>query len=85
MKPVAESDRHRFRNEKVSSDAGAIRGRESDAASAGTFSGPKVNGHRIDEKTGQGESGGRAKHFGKPGRQRQRTADRRMARWRYLY
>jgi hypothetical protein len=47
---------------------------------------PQVNGHCIDEKTGPGESGGSgAKHFGKPRRQRQRTADRRLADWRYLY
>src|SRR4030095_15021104 len=86
MEPVAKSDRHRFCNQEVSSDAGAIRGRESDAVGAGTFSSPKGNGHRINKEPDQGRSGRTgAKHSGKFGRQRQRTADRGMAHWRYLY
>src|SRR4029077_15299041 len=86
MEPVAKSDRHRFYNQEVSSDAGAIRGRESGAASDGTFPSPKGNGHRINQKPGEGKSGGGgAKHSGKLGRQGEHTTDRRMAHWRYLY
>src|SRR4029077_7221600 len=86
MEPAAKSNRHRFCNQEVSSDAGAIRGRESDAAGAGTFSSAKGNGHCINQKTGEGKSSGAgAKHSGKFGRQGQRTGDRRMAHWRCLY
>src|SRR5215510_11693921 len=48
MESVAKSDRHRFRNQKVSSDAGAIRSRESDTAGAGTFFSSKGHGHGIN-------------------------------------
>src|SRR5262252_6990887 len=86
MEPVAKSDRHRFRNQKVSSNAGTIRRREPDTAGGGTFSSPKGDGPRINQKPGEGKpSGAGAKHSGKFGRQSKRAANRRMAHRRYLY
>src|SRR5262252_5853797 len=86
MEPVAKSNRHRFRNQKVSSDAGAIRGRESDTTGAGTYSSPKGHGHGINQKSRQGKASGLgAEHSGKFGGQSKRAAGRRMAHWRCLY